>query len=451
MGAGQKNRITDMSAKKHTSVRLACFLVLITSWALLSACNFSAAGDITPPPGSDLVQAPLVAEPTVAPAAQTPESGGQADILPTAAGPALSGQVTFSGKVINRAGGEIPAGLEVTLQGYTNMENTLTLTTTAAADGAYRFDPLAAEDGQIFILTTEYQGNIFSSTMITWSARETTDPITADIDIYEHSGSLEEVVIERVHLFVSSTASGQLRFMTYLLISNPGQNVISAAEGQPLLTFQFPQGAVSTQWGDGAQSERFVELPGGFGDTQSIYPGQQSHEVLYTYEMPYDGNLEIAQVFPLPVESGTVVLPAGLRLNGAGLSDAGQRDMGSEAVSLYNFEQLSSGQALRFEISGRAGSGSGLPAWVLALIGGAVFLAALAVGVTLLRRRSQLPDLDEEPQDEPGQPESRDDLLDAIIALDQQYEDGGISTEAYNRRRAALKAMLKAMQNETKP
>ena len=38
---------------------------------------------------------------------------------------------------------------------------------------------------------------------------------------------------------------------------------------------------------------------------------------------------------------------------------------------------------------------------------------------------------------------SEDELLDAIIALDDQYKTGNISEEAYKERRAELKAQLR--------
>jgi uncharacterized membrane protein len=78
------------------------------------------------------------------------------------------------------------------------------------------------------------------------------------------------------------------------------------------------------------------------------------------------------------------------------------------------------------------------------LIGiGALGLALIAVGVFLfLRDRSKSQDEDDEIAPEPTG-ESTEEIMDAIIALDDQYRAGNISEDAYQKRRADLKAQLK--------
>jgi hypothetical protein len=50
--------------------------------------------------------------------------------------------------------------------------------------------------------------------------------------------------------------------------------------------------------------------------------------------------------------------------------------------------------------------------------------------------------MEDEEIEEPGD-EDADALMDAIIALDDQFRAGNISEEAYRQRRAELKARLK--------
>jgi hypothetical protein len=70
---------------------------------------------------------------------------------------------------------------------------------------------------------------------------------------------------------------------------------------------------------------------------------------------------------------------------------------------------------------------------------GAVLIAA---GAWLyLRDRRRVVDSDED--EEEGKMETEEDILDAIIALDDLHRSGKINDEAYQTRRAELKARLK--------
>jgi uncharacterized membrane protein len=71
-------------------------------------------------------------------------------------------------------------------------------------------------------------------------------------------------------------------------------------------------------------------------------------------------------------------------------------------------------------------------------------LALIAVGVFLfLRDRRKPQDEEDDVAPEPAG-ESAEEIMDAIIALDDQYRAGNISEDSYQKRRADLKAQLKA-------
>jgi LPXTG-motif cell wall-anchored protein len=119
---------------------------------------------------------------------------------------------------------------------------------------------------------------------------------------------------------------------------------------------------------------------------------------------------------------------------------------------MYTGEQLDPGTDLIMTISGRpgrsisqlvTGSHSNLVIGVVAL-----GLAVAVAGVWFYRRNRAkgTMQVDKATGAGPTAAEEMDDaetLLDAILALDDQFQAGELSEEAYRRRRAELKARLK--------
>ena len=62
-----------------------------------------------------------------------------------------------------------------------------------------------------------------------------------------------------------------------------------------------------------------------------------------------------------------------------------------------------------------------------------------------LRDRRQSGEDDEEDEDLDEEGDDSEEVMDAIIALDDQYREGNLSEEAYQQRRAELKSKLKKL------
>jgi hypothetical protein len=143
----------------------------------------------------------------------------------------------------------------------------------------------------------------------------------------------------------------------------------------------------------------------------------------------------------------------GVNLSGDMLQDGGTRDIQNVPYRVYTSNNVSAGSKLSFDISGRAGTGdSGGLSWqMIALGAGGVGLVLLGVGVWLYQRnRSASPvpvDVPEILEEEiPASAEDAEALMDAIIALDDQYQAGELPEDAYRQRRAELKERLKNIQ-----
>jgi hypothetical protein len=237
------------------------------------------------------------------------------------------------------------------------------------------------------------------------------------------------------------------------IVSNPSDKTLVAEPGQPTVRFNLPQGATNLEFQDGVLGGRYVKTSEGFGDTASISPGSGSYEVLFAYEMPYDRKLELEQVMSMPVDAVVLLVPEGeIKIKSDNLQDSGSRDVQGTPYHTYSGSNLAAGDTLRITLTGRPSSGSpGLAASSKTnlLIGMSVFGVALIVAGGWLYRRTRLSrTLTEEEALLPADSAASDNpeyLMDAIIALDDLYRSGQLPEDAYQMRRAELKARLKEL------
>ncbi|HEX8967415.1 MAG TPA: hypothetical protein VF937_06020, partial [Chloroflexota bacterium] len=187
----------------------------------------------------------------------------------------------------------------------------------------------------------------------------------------------------------------------------------------------------------------------GFGDTQSILPGSQSHQVLFAYDLPYTDRLDLALTPPLAVQAAVIIAPTGgVAVKSSQLTDGGERTMQGVNVHLYTANSLTAGAPLDITLSGKVGQTSLFDQSNLfgLIIGFGAFLLAVLVAVMWYLRRRR--------EDRPAAPvlaesaraQSTEGLLDAIVALDDMYQAGQIPQEAYDQRRAELKEKLRLAQ-----
>jgi hypothetical protein len=268
------------------------------------------------------------------------------------------------------------------------------------------------------------------------------------------------LVAERLHVILDFPTPGTLQVAELFIITNTENKMVVPVEaGKPILEFVLPAGATGLQFQDGELGQRFVATPNGFGDTLPIPPGG-GHQVVFVYSLPYNGEQSLALTPPLRVLQAVVMLPAeGVSLQSQQLQDAGTRAMetsqgaqGSVSLHLFAGGELAAGAPLEIKVSGfpssqavqKGGQSSNL------VIGLAVFGVAL-IGVGLYfyfqqpdRRRAASPALAVQVEEEAGgEAETRETLLDAIVALDDLYKDGKLAQDAYTNRRAELIKKLK--------
>jgi mono/diheme cytochrome c family protein len=369
---------------------------------------------------------------------------------PLAEIPSGSGNIT--GKVTSASGVELPDDLEITLHGFDNMQVAITQTTTIQPDGSFAFRGVPMPAGRVFLATVNYQNASYGSDIGT--VQEGVTALDLPITVYETTTDASILKADRLHLFFEFVDAKTMRVIELYIISNPSDKTLVAEPGQPTVRFILPKGASNLEFQDGELGGRYIQTPDGFGDTVSVSPGSGSYEVLFAYDMPYDRKLELEQVMSLPVDAVVILVPEGsIKIKSDALQDSGSRDVQGTAYHTYSGSRLAAGETLRLTLTGRPSSGSpGLAdtSQTSLFIGLSVFgVAMIVAGVWLYRRmRSTSAQSDEEedlfPSDSAAS-ESAENLMDAIIALDDLYKSGQLPEDAYQQRRAELKAKLKEL------
>jgi mono/diheme cytochrome c family protein len=374
-----------------------------------------------------------------------PESSAAPSASPT---PLNSGTIT--GTVENLSGGEVPQGIEILLHGFDQDSMVINETTTLQPDGTYTFENVEMPNGRSFFTTLQHQGVTYGSQL---AGSETgVSRLDLPIPIYDTTSDTGALKVDRLHLFLEPVDSQTIRVGELYIMSNTGdKTIVAAEEGQPSVTFNLPAGAQDVQFEQGALGERFVQTEDGFGDTVAIYPGEEgSYQILLAYTMPYQRKAQFTQEMTLPVDAVVVMAPQNtFKVKGEGLQPAPARDVNGISYDMYNGVNLAAGDTLELTVSG--GRSFSLSSDRTSLIIG---LAALGVALIIggvwmyFRNRSKEPALTTESPAavaEPVADDTSESLMDAILALDDQYQAGEIPEEAYHQRRDELKQRLQAV------
>ncbi len=397
------------------------------------------------------VASPLLPDisPTAVPAADLgPENS--ADSAENAVAGAVENPAALgiiAGRVQNASGAQISQELEITLRGFDNFEPVLTRSTTAAEDGSFEFQEVEMPLGRAFVVTVDYQRGTFSSDIVLANGQDT---VFLPVDVYETSTDTSVLQIEQLHVLLDFIDGENLRVAQLLAIANPSSNlVIAQQENQPVLEWPLPAAAANLQFQEGELGGRFVRTADGFGDTRAVVPGSRT-QILLSYDLPLESGQEITAPPQRAVQSVVVLVPeAGVQVNGSYLTDNGLQEIQGQTYRVYSSGALPAGAMSPLTVSGRLRVGRppvfsmGTPQQ-LAVGFGALGLTMLAAGAWLYQYRRQ-----DGAAAEPAAPRGSDfahmdaeDLMDAIIALDDRYKAGALPREAYWQRRTTLKEQL---------
>jgi hypothetical protein len=402
-----------------------------------------------PTPENDVTETPVGGElPEVTPTSEETS----VDTSPEAEVESMMGTITI--EIVSVSGDPLPSDFEVELYGFMNMSQVYSATLTVSSDGFAVAENVPMITEQVIFATTDHDGVVYGSNMAVVESEM--DSMTLTIPYYQTTTDLSVLQAERLHIFFELKAEETIQVFVLYIFSNSSDKVLAAEDpDEPILVFSLPEGAFNLQRDTGMEL-RDIELDHGFG-LLTVYPSTEQYQILYSFEMPYENN-KVDFDLPIGLDTSAVIVmipEGGLEVKSDRLMDAGMRDIEGISYNLYNGSNLQAEDFLEMEVSGKpkapivsgeiatsVGTSSGL------VIGLTVFgVVLIGSGVYLwVRNRSEENHLEfgeEDPASEFSELKNPDDLMDAIITLDDIYQTGGIPEDAYLKRRADLKAMLR--------
>jgi hypothetical protein len=418
-------------------------IIFILLAVILSGC-ISLAEDITPPPGDNLPvqELPATDQPTQEPTREP-------DPTPAPVGEDEDQVGTVNVYLIDQTDGSIPLeGMTVRLLGFDSFERVYEEDLPVPGTNHIQFSEVDFPAGRMYFADLAYQGTVYQSNIV--QVGGDTESLDLELVVFNTTTDQSALVVDRLHLILEFLEPGSIRVIEIYIISNLGDStVVPATDGGISIDFPLPEGAYGLEFEDGSLGQRYLETKSGFGDTVSIPPGSGVYPLSVTYWLPYQKNrLDFSQRFNLPVGAVIVMTPAGdIQLKGTNLEDQGVQTIPSGEVQLYSSVPIPAGESLEFRISGKldpqtAPQNGGLTTSQMIIYGaGGVGVLLLISGVWLyFRNQRQIKDLENLPV-----AESKDEILDSIIALDDLFAAGDISESDYQQKRKQLKERLRTL------
>lgn len=360
---------------------------------------------------------------------------------------------------VTLASGKQASGQVVTLRVFDhgadpNASPVEIFTSTAKTDknGAFQFEDVEIAQGRLYFAETVYQDITYQTNVVVGedNARELD---LGNLPLYETTTDLNVLTTDQFHMFFDFSQTGVLNVFQIFIMSNTSDKTVVIESDLTSIPFvALPEGALgfTIQSGDGP----FVGTPTGF----AMPPSTAQYQLQISFSLPYaNKKAEITQPFVLATTSGSIIIPQGVRLNSKTLTNGQPQTIGGEQYTVYRLPALNAGDEITFSLSGLPGGSASLiegidtNTGILIGIGALGIALLLAGGFLYLRDRNAKDDtLDDEEEMEVEAGESTleltaEQLMDAIIALDDQYRNGNIAKEAYEQRRAELKAQLKTL------
>lgn len=377
---------------------------------------------------------------------------------------------TIQGSITNASTGEVVGDMPVLLRAFTpDIQETLSLTTTADAAGSFSFDLSQVPQDWVYLVSVDYANLNFSSDVGQLSRTETA--IELPVSVYDQTTDPAAVAVAQVHVVLEFLSEELVQVTELYVFENQETAVFVGESGNPDL------GTVKISVPDTAQDVNFqrafsgmdsfipaddvIDTADGYMDTVPLRPGRSSSSLIVNYTMPYDKGMEFSHLMPYAVTNATVILPdVGVELTSDGWDAQTQQAMGGTFLS-YARQNLAAGttlavslqgvpQEITSTITGSTAAGSRNQTTEL-IIGVAVLAGVLGGAFVMVRSRQAAADdeeMDEYEMDEavvPGNGRAADELIQRIADLDDAFANGDLDEANYQAQRAALKAELKSV------
>ncbi len=340
-------------------------------------------------------------------------------------------------------GASIPEDFELTLHVFEGQSEVDAQTGIVDSQGRFLFSDLAPDPARLYILSAEYGGVRYASEVVHLQPGD--EPSELPILIHETTQDPAVVQVDRLHLLFDFPAEGVVQVVELWVLSNLSDRTLVASGGELPLEIALPEGAVNLQFEGGALGNRFLPTARGFADQAPLRPGSGTAQLVFSFELPFDGRLGFSQPLEFPVLAATVLVPeSGPEVRSPSLVDLGVREVTGGSLRNYEHPPLAAGESIELEFS----RGLRLPnlsleagslGWALGL---AALVAAALVAVRWLGIWPRTGSVDSPPV------HSRETLLRSIANLDDLYEAGELDEQEYREQRDALKQRALAIMKQ---
>jgi hypothetical protein len=312
----------------------------------------------------------------------------------------------------------------------------LTTSTTAGTDGRFTFTGIEPVAGRNYVATADYQGVLYASAIAAFPGN--TPALDLPLTVYETTADIGAVQVGRLHLVFDFASDGVVQVLELWLLSNTGDRTVFTAD-QGLIDITLPEGASGLSFDGGTVGDRFELTPTGFRDRRELVPGENTGEIIFSYNLPYDGSSKLDRQAPYPVMATVAMVSGeGPQVSGDGFTDMGLRQVSGMSLHTYQRGPAQAGETISLELSGQptAAAAPSTSTQVAPVIAAAAALALALIAAVLIwfrpwRRRARPAPAAEQAGDE-------DAALWAIASLDYEFAEGKIDPASYQARRAEL-------------
>ncbi len=352
------------------------------------------------------------------------------------------------GSVENKTGSALPSNLVVTLSGFDHDANdpnagpveVFKAEASVNSDGAYSFENIEMPTNRIYVARVELEGVSLQSEFVVAEEGAQLIEIPA-LTLYGSTEDASGLVMDGVQIIFEYGADSISVYNLYSFRNPTNEIIVVPQDASGEIPFiKFPDGAFGFGFEPMQDSESFTSIENGF----AIPPSEKSYGLVAFSSLGLADTVNFSQEFPLPVDSLNIFTPVGVEVNDSNLVDLGEQTIQSYTYQIYESDPLAAGATLTFTLSGNpqeeAAADSANSNTSLLFGAAALGLAFIGAGLWIYRQDKLKETNEEEHGDEF---ESAEDVMDAILALDDLHGKKKISEKAYQKRRDKLKETLK--------
>ncbi len=360
-------------------------------------------------------------------------------MLPIPASAAPAGNSKVEGSITNATQQSPVADHALTLRIYLNGSETESKTGRTDTQGKFAFDGLSTQPEYTYDVLIIYQEAEYASSQVSLNTEGTTKVV--DITVYDSTSDVALLKAGTAHTIVYAEQGGLL-IKSYTLIDNStnltyiGSKQL-APDKKETLKFAIPAGATDLQYGLDLMSCCVVPGPGSVSDTMPVLPG--TRELAYSYRIPYKGDTyTLVQEFGYPTGRYDLLIEGdSIGINSDRLVQEAPVSIEGKQFSRVSTEGIAAGDKLQVELTGLP---KNTQQSALRWIGIGLVVIAFAGAVFYFMKRKSFEPVPVKAGGALSQ--ERQKLLAEIARLDDNFEAGKITEEAYRRQRAEKKERL---------